>query len=165
MAKDYFKFLVSIIDPDNEYVSRYDSLKWLYNIQFRWDYTIPLDSDRASRAVYLLRNLYSQEMNKYTGIEGEPCRLLEMLVQLSVDMAEVSDVPRQEDPGRWFWEMLDNVSSSNDEQEFCDAFMRWMARDYDHNGNGGLFPLSFSPVDQRRYPIWSQASAYMCERS
>ena len=162
---NYFWYLMNIVDGwRND-----DVCLRLFYIQFRWDYTVPLDADRAEHGI-CLRLDYFRETNRKAENAGEPCNVLEMLVALSIGMAEVFSEPGDRHPERWFWEMLDNLGVAEctfggaDDQKFNDLVGNWMSRNYDSKGRGGLFPLKFSPVDQRNLPIWEQANAYLCER-
>lgn len=156
----YFNYLIDIIDGD-KYM---DLCRLMFDMQFRWDYTIALDSDRAEHGK-LLRACFIKDYGHFTGIEGEPCSILEMLVALCKHMSEAISEPGDRHPEYWFERIVDNLGLCGpfDRQKASDAIGRWLARDYDHNGNGGIFPLKYSPYDQRRVDIWSQASAYLCE--
>lgn len=73
--------------------------------------------------------------------------------------------PGNDHPERWFWEMIDNLGLRNySEQSVIDNVGKWMARDYDKDGRGGIFPLNRPLRNQRTVPIWEQAGSYMCER-
>ena len=49
---------------------------------------------------------------------------------------------------------------------FCeDAVWRVVDRQYDRNGNGGLFPLRHPMEDQRSVEIWYQMHAWLGENS
>jgi len=157
----YFDWLLSKVDgwPYRQVCD------YLYHIEFRWDYTIELDGDRAEKGK-ALRYLYFTEKRQDSGMSGMPCTVLEMLVALAIDMENIMGEPGNDHPERWFSDMLCNLGIANSfsRQDIVNKVGRWMARDYMPDGNGGLFPLSNSPNDQRRSPIWAQAGLYMCER-
>jgi len=164
MAREsnYFEFLYNIVDPLN---ARHDGefiCGKLFAMQYRWDYTIPLDANLAENGIGL-RRMYYEKMHKYTEMDYMPCTVFEMLVALSISISNAANEPGNDNADKWFWEMIDNLKLNGNEQVIIDNVGKWMARDYDANGNGGLFPLKYSPVDQRRAHLWAQANAYICE--
>lgn len=165
MEDSYFDFLMNIVGGyDGTHERGINVCRTLFDIPFWWDSSIPLDSDRCENGIEL-RLAYFKEKHKYTGIEGEPCRLLEMLVALSMGMDSIVSWSADPHPERWFWEMLENagISDVDDPGYVVEVADRILSRDYDYYGHGGLFPLNRASTDQRRAPIWSQAGAYMCE--
>lgn len=64
--------------------------------------------------------------------------------------------------GQWFWGMIQNLGlrSQTDtvfnETRVRDSISRFLRRDYEPNGQGGLFTVKNSPVDMREIEIWSQ---------
>lgn len=141
----------------------------LFLIEFRWDFTIELDADRAENGKRLRLNYY-YDTGRNSGMKGTPCTVLEMLIAMSCAMEDIMGEPGNDHPERWFWDMIDNLGLGDmdddnfDECVVNDRVANWMSRNYDRNGNGGIFPLRFSKSDQRRVPIWEQAGSYMSER-
>lgn len=50
-----------------------------------------------------------------------------------------------------------------DEHYVSTVIGRWIDRAYKKNGEGGLFPLRRTRVDQRNVPIWDQMGEYLVE--
>lgn len=143
----------------------------LFDREFRWSYKIASDANRA-RDGQMLRDRYANEVGDYILFEDkmEPCNVLEMLVALSIRIEDdIMADPGSENPGVWFWEMLDNLEISQlddrrfDEAEVNDILTKWMRREYEEDGRGGLFPLNHPTKDQRLVPIWDQANEYLNE--
>lgn len=92
--------------------------------------------------------------------------MLEMLIALSRRLSFVGGGASLE----WFWHMLHNIGLDiyNDlawDGEFVDKAMRQInERTYDENGNGGLFPLKETDIDQRKVELWYQMNSYCLER-
>lgn len=168
MQARYFNYLLSKVGMLH---SEYTQLcLYMSKIEFRWDYTIELDGDRAEEGKALRVLYYKETGSNNTGLSLAPCTVLEMLVALAMGMEEIMGEPGNDHPERWFNDMIFNLGLSEmtddnyNEYFVSDAIGKWMMRDYDKNGHGGLFPLSYKRRDQRRVPIWEQAGAYMSER-
>lgn len=166
---NYFRYLVEKVDGFGAYSGRLTLLKQLFETEFRWDYAIPLDADRAEDGKNL-RLLYFHETGDRSNMQFYPCTVLEMMIAMAIDMENIMGEPGDDHPEHWFWEMLENIGLSNvtdrnyDAQLVGDAIGNWMARGYDKKGQGGIFPLKRSRRDVRRMPIWEQAGMYMTER-
>ena len=170
----YFNWLCSKVraDRDPEYMHYSCLLNDLFNQEYRWDFAIESDANRADDGINL-RLLYSQEtgdrldwINRKTS-----CTILEMLIAMSIRIEmDIMGDPGEDRPERWFWEMLGNLGlmimtdDNYDPNYVTDIIWRWMARQYSKNGSGGLFPLRKPTSDQRSIPIWDQMGAYLVER-
>lgn len=157
---DYFHYLLGKVNAFN----RERICKFLYGIEFTWDDTIPLEFVRAEKGTEL-RLHYFYETGRHTSLDGEECRVLELLVALAIGMDNVMSLPGEERPGQWFEEMIENLGLDGDNSKNLSRIVRWMSRTYEKDGSGGLFPLKNSGgVDQRRQSLWNQANAYLVER-
>lgn len=165
----YFKYLLNNylgIDTDTQY----RKLLWhLYSTPYQWDHRIELDADRAEDGKSL-RLSYFNDMGLRSELSGKQCSVLEMLISVSVGMESIMGDPENYHPARWFWEIIDNLGLTS-QDEYCfdkeyvgNVLTIFMSRSYDKNGLGGAFPLYYSSVDQRQVPIWEQACAYLTER-
>lgn len=168
-GEHYFAFLVHKVDGFGAWRDRIMLLHLLFDTEYRWDFCVPLDADRAEDGKSL-RLLYFHETGFQSCMAGEPCNVLEMLLAMAIDMENIMGEPGEDHPERWFWEMLGNIGLADmtddkyDAQTVIDAIGNWMARNYDRRGKGGIFPLHRSRRDVRRMPIWEQAGMYMTER-
>jgi hypothetical protein len=96
--------------------------------------------------------------------------VLEVILALAIRIdQEYTGNPRNPHPELIFWELLgnlgldkfDNIHFNSDIiYEILGIFIN---REYDFNGNGGLFPLKNPICDQREVELWSQAMAYLSE--
>ena len=97
---------------------------------------------------------------------GLGCSVLELILAVAKQLAFEDDrMPQQ-----CFWELMTNLGLSgyNDrgfnEEEVSDIVERFIWRNYEPDGRGGLFPLSHPTEDQRRVEIWYQLNAWLLER-
>jgi hypothetical protein len=68
----------------------------------------------------------------------------------------------------WFWQFITNLkledfsrASYSDRETIHDILNRFVMREYEPNGDGGLFPLRRPHNDQRRVEIWYQFCEYV----
>lgn len=68
---------------------------------------------------------------------------------------------------QWFWIMVRNLGlggmndSYFDEDYITDVITRFLNRDYEPNGRGGLFYIKNCEVDLRRVEIWYQLNWFL----
>ena len=132
-------------------------------------YFVPYDENRAVDGV-TLRYHYCQT-HGYEDLEyylDGPCSVLEMMVALAIRCEESMDNPEKGDrTGQWFWGMIANLglgSMSDDnfnEWLVNDVVTRFLERDYEPDGRGGLFRVRGWHRDMRTAEIWHQLLAYM----
>jgi hypothetical protein len=69
--------------------------------------------------------------------------------------------------GQWFWGMIHNLglspmTDSNFDKEYVDEVItRFLNREYEPNGKGGLFTVRHCNRDMRTVEIWCQLSWYL----
>jgi len=98
-----------------------------------------------------------------------PCSMLELFIilarQLSFEMDDPVDV--------WFWHLMETLDlvqfndrkyNSHAEEEIERTLDRVIWRNYEPNGQGGLFPLRNPTRDQRKVELWYQLNAYLLEQ-
>lgn len=105
-----------------------------------------------------------------TGVERDliwleqEASVLEILIAFS-EIAEFQiDMTAQE----WFWQFITNLgledfrrASVSDRRHIHEILERFVLRDYEPNGDGGLFPLRRPQRDQREVEIWYQFCDYV----
>lgn len=100
---------------------------------------------------------------------GKTCSMLEVLIVLSRQLAFEMDDPVKP----WFWhllEVLDLVRFNDREYDeeaqevIQETIDRVIWRNYEPNGDGGLFPLRKPERDQREVELWYQLNAYLLEQ-
>lgn len=164
---EYFKWLCDIVCGGrfSKNISYDKLLKCLHSIEFR--VLIPNDINRAKDGVDLRRRYYLQTSN-YAGLSC-PCTVLEMMVALTIRCEEsIMDNPSFGDrTGQWFWEMIRTLGLSNITDDYFDeAYVRekidiFMDRQYEPDGQGGLFKIKHCRRDLRTVEIWYQLCWYL----
>ena len=104
-------------------------------------------------------------------LDNTPCSILEMMIALSLRCEEhIMDNPDAGNrTGQWFWNMLVSLGlGSMDDTEFDRDYVdmvlkRFLARDYQRNGRGGLFTVYDPRQDMRSMEIWYQLNCYLRE--
>lgn len=166
----YFEWLCDLINVKrfSKQVTYRKLLMHLHNIEFTW--FVPHDDNRADDGIQLRRN-YALDQNDITlsdYIHG-PCSVLEMMVALAnrCEVTIMDDTQMGNRTGQWFWGMIHNLGltpmkDSNFDREFVDDVIgRFLNREYDADGRGGLFTVRNCPHDLRTVEIWCQLSWYL----
>ena len=103
-----------------------------------------------------------------------PCSVLEMMLALSIRCEEhIMDDPEIGNrTGEWFWIMIVNLGLGSmddtryDEEYVDDILDKFLNREYDADGTGGLFPVRnprYAQYDLRNVDIWYQLNWYLQE--
>lgn len=171
VRREYFDWLSYIACGErySKQVSFHKLLKHLHDTTFV--YSIPRDSNRAEDGVALrFRFIHENEYPDYYAryIDGE-CSVLEMILALSIRCEEtIMDDPKYGDrKGQWFWGMIVSLGLGSmtddryDEQYVNDILTRFLNREYEENGHGGLFTVKNPPHDLRDVEIWIQMCYYL----
>ena len=142
---------------------------FLHNTEFRW--TISRDKNRAYDGIDL-RNRFSlqlgYELDLADYIKG-PCSVLEMMIALSLRCEEtiMDNTSYGDRTTQWFWGMINNlglgdmVDSRFDKEYVNDIIQRFLDRDYEPDGKGGLFTIRVCDYDLRDVEIWCQLLWYL----
>ena len=128
---------------------------------------IPKDINRAKDGVDL-RYRYQSITDEYVNYD-EPCSILEMMVALAIRCEEtIMDNPEYGDrTGQWFWSMIKNLglyfmTDNRFDVERVDLIIdRFLNREYESNGKGGLFIINDCDCDLRNVEIWYQLCWYL----
>lgn len=166
----YFRWLCSHVlnvEIPTPSLTYWNLLRLLHGTQYVW--VQGYDENRAEDGVEL-RYYYRTESHtaKDDGWEHLPCSVLEFLVSLSA-RAEFNSM-MTEPPAWWFWHFIDNLDINFPdnvelpEEYVIDVLDRWMYRQYEWTGQGGLFPLEVALDDQRNVETWYQLMAYLEEK-
>lgn len=133
-------------------------------------YSIAMDENRAFDGIGLRRRFaLSQDCEDMTDYLDGPCSVLEMMIALSVRCEEnIMDDPQIGDrTGQWFWGMIVNLGLGSmtdgkyDKRYVEDVLERFLNRDYDPDGRGGLFTVRNTRRDLRDVEIWYQMCWYL----
>lgn len=170
VKSDYFEWIYELMCKDRfaKGMTYRKLLTFLYDTEFV--YFVPYDENRAAEGI-ALRYRYClvhdcEELECYlTG----PCSVLEMMVALAIRCEEnIMDDPMIGDrTSQWFWGMITNMGlgAMNDtnfnEWLVNDVVTRFLERDYEPDGRGGLFRVRGWNRDMRTAEIWHQLMAYI----
>ena len=171
LANLYFDWLYSI-GCDSEYApsgSYRKLLGTLHGIPFR--YSLPMDGNRAVDGIemrYQFGDIFEYpqaEIAHY--IDTKPCTVLEVLIALAsrYEIHILSDPDLGDRTAQWFWAMLENLGIDEMEdncynhETVVEAVNRFMDREYERNGTGGLFTTT-TDQDMRQIELWYQFSIW-----
>ena len=102
------------------------------------------------------------------------CSMLELLIGVAGRCVTMATSPHTSDTvSDWFWQVMSNVGLDrftdecwmelNGSAEVDRILTRIIDRTYHRNGRGGLFPLKYHKLDQRKTEIWYQMAAWFLE--
>lgn len=169
VKSDYFEWMYDLVCEGrfSGSVTYRELLTFLHDIEFT--YFIRYDENRAVDGItlrYRYCQLHDCEDLEYC-LTG-PCSVLEMMVALAIRCEGIMDDPMRGDrTSQWFWEMISNLglgSMSDDnfsEWTVHDVVARFLNRDYEPDGRGGLFRVRGTRRDMRDIEIWHQLLAYL----
>ena len=168
---EYFEWMCGLVcdKPTSKYISYRILMSYLHNKVFR--YSIPRDSNREADGIDLrYRFAY---FNGYEEVprclEDRPCSVLEMMIALAVRCEEsIMDDPDVGDrTGQWFWGMIKNLglgsmTDAKFDEEYAESVIeRFLNREYEPDGRGGLFRIRNCEEDLRDVEIWYQMCWYL----
>ena len=175
LNNEYFNWMCDIVCSDRfaKDISYRKLLMCLHSINFR--YSIRRDSNRADDGISLryrfaLSANYDETLDKdiYHYITG-PCSILEMILALAIRCEEsiMDNTAFGNRTGQWFWGMITNLGlGSMTDDQFDKLYVeeiieRFIDREYEPNGKGGLFTIRNCDRDLRDVEIWFQLCYYL----
>lgn len=175
IREEYFEWLVGLISEHRRTnLMSFDKLlSHLHNIEFRW--IIPRDQNRAIngkglRWRYAVEQHYDEAYIDFVLNELEgPCSIFEMMVALALHCEEdIMDDPAYGNrAGQWFWNMIKNLGLGSmtdygfDRRYVDEVIERFLNREYDPDGKGGLFRIRDCEYDLRDVEIEYQLYWYI----
>lgn len=174
IINEYFNWLCSIVCEEDmpKQLSFNKLLMHLHSVNFK--YTIKKDQNRAEdgkslRWRFIRSQEYTEDPNKLLGYLDGPCSVLEMMIGLSIRCEEdIMDDPEFGDrTAQWFWGMIVNLGLGSmtdiryDKRKIDDTVTRLLKREYEPNGEGGLFTIRDCDRDLRTVEIWFQFCWYL----
>jgi len=148
-------------------------LAQLHGVEF---YSLVPNDDNRGADGEQLRNIYIDEVGptRAPSLPKSPCTVLEMLIGVAYRLEFELLGGNYERPAKdWFWVLIDNLglewfvdtnfTQYNVLSEVDEKVQILLERQYNTDGSGGLFPLSYPQKDQRRVEIWYQMSAWVIE--
>lgn len=170
----YSQWLQGLVNSDERLGRRYKKLLQALEAK-EFTHFIPNDDNRLEDGKKLrhifLNNLRTNAANRLQDdILDEPCSLLEMLIGVSIRFDEnVISGDTESRLAEWFWMLIHNLgllpytSAEYNSERVENILNTFLARAYNRNGKGGLFPLIKPKKDQRKVEIWYQMQAYLDE--
>lgn len=175
MTKDsivnkYFDWLCSLVydRSKSRKLAHRKLLMYLHNTEFR--YSIPNDGNRAADGIGLRSRFADEcEIPEAESYLDGPCSVLEMMIALAVrcEVHIMNDPDIGDRTGQWFWDMVSNLGLGSmtdgrfDKEFVTDKVARFLDREYERNGEGGLFKLEHCQHDLRDVEIWYQMCWYL----
>lgn len=171
VKNEYFEWMYDCICRDRfaSSISYRKLLMHLHSVEFT--YVIPRDRNRAEDGIdlryrFAYEHPYLDDAERY--LDG-PCSVLEMMVALAIRCEEgTMDNPQFGNrTGQWFWSMVNNLGLGNMVDERYDrryvdtVISRFLNRDYEPNGRGGLFTVRNRKEDLRDVEIWYQLQWFL----
>lgn len=175
LHNQYFEWLCELVD-NKKYAKGYSYKKlfaYLHNVNF--NYLIAMDGNRDEDGIDL-RYRFGSENGIHQAeiasiLDVRPCSVLEMMCALAIRCEEtiMNDPDHDYGTDKWFWVMLENLGLESmndicfDKREAMIIIDRFLNRDYEYDGKGGLFQLRHPPKDLRTVEIWYQMCWYLDE--
>ena len=170
VKNDYFDWMYDMMCEGRfaKTITYRQLFRFLHDVEFT--YFIPHDENRAKDGISL-RYKYCV-LNNCKDLEyclDGPCSILEMMVALAIRCEEniMSDPDKGDRTAQWFWVMMTSLGLSSmtdynfNEWLVNDVVTRFLNRDYDEDGKGGLFTIKGWNRDAREAEIWHQLMAYL----
>lgn len=173
LINEYFDWMYQLVCKNTKRVSYRKLLYQLYDTTF--NYSIAMDGNRAEDGVDL-RYRFGYEHNLEGSaiascLDNKDCSVLEMMVALAIRCEEhIMDNPDIGDrTSLWFLSMIENLGLKKMTDGYFDrgyvtnVLNRFLNREYERNGEGGLFTVNHNRIDMRSVEIWYQAMWYLDE--
>lgn len=172
--REYFNWLCNVVCEDrfSKHISFTKLLTRLHDTAFI--YVIPRDQNRAGDGIdlryrFAMQRNYEDHMDEVMDTLTGPCTVLEMMVALAIRCEEtiMDDFDVGNRTGQWFWDMITNLGLGSmtdiryDERYIDDVLTRFLNREYDPDGKGGLFTIRRCDRDLRKVEIWYQLCWYL----
>lgn len=162
IEKLYFEWMFDLVCEGQyaEIISYKKLLEYLHSVEFT--YSIEKDADRAEDGIELrYRFAYETERPYADRYLIGPCSVLEMMIALALRCEEVMDDTAYGDrTAQWFWKMVvnlglgDMLDSRFDEYHVEKVIERFLNREFEPDGRGGLFRVKHCDYDLRYVELW-----------
>jgi hypothetical protein len=169
IKSDYFEWMYDLVSKDRFAKGNTFRLllTFLHDVEFV--YFVPYDENRAAKGISLrYKFCLLHDCTELEWCLTGPCSVLEMMIALAIQCEELMDDPEMNDrTSQWFWNMIANMGlgSMNDsnfnEWLANDVVTRFLNREYEPDGRGGLFYVRGWYRDMRTAEIWHQLMAYI----
>lgn len=170
LHNEYFEWMYNLVCKKSR--SYRKLFAHLHSIEFT--YILEMDSNREADG-RTLRYLFTYEYDRQNckmlteALDTGPCSVLEMMVALAnrCEVEIMTDLEYGDRTSEWFWTMLtslglDNMSDERFDEEYVNKVIdRFLRREYEMNGEGGLFTVDNCKRDMRTVEIWYQMCWYL----
>lgn len=169
IEETYFNWLcakVMSVEVPTPSLTYYRLLNEMHHTEFVW--LLSGDDNRAEDGLDL-----RTEFVNTTGNDPDPewdtlgCSVLEMCIALCRRVELDTGTPSRE----WFWTFMENLglaqyndASGPEFRNVSDILFQFIWREYEPNGQGGVFPLLYPQEDQREVEIWYQFCSFWAEK-
>ena len=175
IVNEYFEWMYHLVCNDIKYnkLSYRKLLYFLHSVTF-----VPkleMDDNRRMDGIdfryrFGYENGYSDEYIKRY-LDTRECSVLEMMIALAFRVEEqiMDNTLYGNRTGQWFWVMIVNLGLGsmddlNFDTNYCNQVIdNLLSRNYEANGNGGLFRVNRPIRDMRDVDIWCQFMWYLNE--
>ena len=169
VKSDYFEWMYELM-CGSRFSQQYEYRKlftFLHDAEFV--YFVPYDENRAAEGVALrYRYCWLHDCLDLEWCLTGPCSVLEMMIALAIRCEENLMVnPTIGDrTSQWFWNMIKTLGLGHMNDSYYndwlvnDAITRFLNREYEPDGQGGLFRVRNFDRDMRTMEIWHQLLAY-----
>ena len=170
LMNEYFEWLYGLVCDGrfSKQTSYRKLLIQLHNTEFV--YSIQKDQNRCEDGIALRRRfaLFCGYEDEYECLD-DPCSVLEMMIALAIRCEEniMDDTSVGDRTGQWFWGMIVNLGLGSmtdnryDRRFVDDVVDRFLNREYEPDGRGGLFRIKHCNRDLRTVEIWYQLCWYL----
>ena len=177
IKEDYFNWLCEMVTRNKLHSGSITSgitynklFEFLFETPFTW--FVDFDGNREEDGYYLRHNYSLEKTDGYDLADyiDHPVSVLEVIVALAIRCEDVMDDPEYGNRTRqWFWEMLGNLGVADQSDDKFDinyvnkCVDRFLNREYEPNGRGGLFIVRHTREDLREIELWYQMQWYLNE--
>ena len=170
IRNEYFDWMINLVNANRrpKEISYIKLLEYLHNTEFT--YLILRDRNRAEDGVDLrYRFGLIRKHPEYPEYLSGPSSVLEMMIALAIRCEEcIMDDPAYGNrTSQWFWGMIVSLGLGGmtdaifDRDYVEECLTRFLNREYERNGKGGLFTVKGTRRDMRKMEIWYQLNAYL----
>ena len=170
IRNEYFDWMINLVNANRgpKEISYIKLLEYLHNTEFT--YLILRDRNRAEDGVDLrYRFGLIRKHPEYPEYLSGPSSVLEMMIALAIRCEEcIMDDPAYGNrTSHWFWGMIVSLGLGGmtdaifDRDYVEECLTRFLNREYERNGKGGLFTVKGTRRDMRKMEIWYQLNAYL----
>lgn len=168
LLEEYYYYLLDNIGANLPEHQNYTYLlEDLNDKEFIWRH--PMDENRDIDGLYLRKEFLFDTNRDISLVWDDPRSVLEVLIAFSKRIeTEITGEPGNDDIGRWFWVMLDNLGILLPDDHYDHGLVMynldiWLLRKFKSDGREGIFPLKKPNSDQRDVDMWYQMQSYLNE--